>query len=107
MRQKHTVAPFSKFPSVMTIFDGLSNAQFVTLNDIPHSLLFPPETKYSLACAILNSGDHYAGISLDLNISQGNHIYFDGMKKERVQVVSWMILLLNMQRDLKLLNYGM
>ena len=88
MRQRHTVAPFSSCPWVMIILCELQQAQFITLNVILHSLVFPPETRYSLASVILYSGEHYTGISLDLTTSQGNHVYFDGMKKESVQVVS-------------------
>jgi hypothetical protein len=73
----------------MLIFGRLQQAQFITLNDIPCSLLFPPETRYSFACAIMYHGGHYTGISLDLNTSQGNHVICDEMKLVKsVQVVS-------------------
>lgn len=82
------MAPFSACPWVMAILGELKQAQLSTLKDIPHSLLFPTETRYSHACVILYSRAHYNGISLDLNTSHGIHVFYDGTKKEKVQVVS-------------------
>ena len=62
-----------------------------TLNDIPNSVIVPPETQYSLASVILTDGGHFIGISLDIRNSPGIHLVFDGIKykhEERIQVIS-------------------
>jgi hypothetical protein len=64
---------------------------FHTLNDIPKSVLFPPETQYSLASVILTDGGHFIGISLDIRNSPGIHLIFDGIKykhEEKIQFIS-------------------
>jgi hypothetical protein len=63
---------------------------FHTLNDIPKSVVFPPETQYSLACVILSSGLHFRGMSVDSRNSPGIHLFFDGLNvpEERIHIVS-------------------
>ena len=62
---------------------------YTTLNEIPKTVLMPPETHYFLASVILYSGDHYKGLSLDVKNSHGIHISYDGMygEEKRIQVI--------------------
>ena len=87
MRQAHTTASFSSCPWVMAV-DG-DFPIYTTLNEIPKTVLMPPETHYFLASVILYSGDHYIGLSLDVRNSHGIHISYDGMygEEKRIQVI--------------------
>jgi hypothetical protein len=73
---------FASCPWVMVIGGYFQHYNFHTLNDIPKSVLVPPETQYSLACIILTNGGHFRGISLDCQNSPGVHLIFDGIKDE-------------------------
>jgi hypothetical protein len=74
------------------VFRGyFQHYNFHTLNDIPNTVLVPPETQYSLASVILTDGGHFIGISLDIRNSPGIHLIFDGIKhkhEERIQIIS-------------------
>ena len=48
-----TVASFNSCPWVMVVGGFFQHYKSRILNDIPKSVLFPPETQYSLACVIL------------------------------------------------------
>ena len=78
----------------MSVGDGCRwffyHHNFHTLNDIPKSVMFPPETQYSLACVILSDGGHFRGISLDSRNSHGIHLIFDGINEpeKRIQIIS-------------------
>jgi hypothetical protein len=48
-----TVASFNSCPWVMVVGGFSQHYKSHILNDIPKSVLFPPETQYSLACVIL------------------------------------------------------
>jgi hypothetical protein len=88
-RKCHCVASFNSCPWVMVVRGDFQYFNFHTLNDIPKSVMFPPETQYSLACIILTDGGHFIGISLDIRNSPGIHLIFDGIKdKDRIQVIS-------------------
>ena len=75
----------------MVVGGYFQHYNFHNLNDIPKSVLFPPETKYSLACVILTDGRYFRGISLDSRNSPGIHLIFDGIKDEpekKIQIIS-------------------
>jgi hypothetical protein len=61
-----------------------------TLNDIPKSVLAPPQTKYSLASVIISDGGHFRGISLECRNSPGIHVIFDGIleQEKRIHIIS-------------------
>ena len=89
MRQTDNGSSYSICPWVIT-FHG-SFPEYNTLNDIPQTFLFPPETLYSLASVILYSGrgGHYIGVSLDVKNPRGVHVIYDGMlgTAKRVQAI--------------------
>lgn len=89
MRQAQTTASFSSCPWVMTFRGEFS--KYSTLNDIPKTVLMPPETHYFLASVILYNGGHFIGLSLDVKNSQGIHISYDGMSgyedEQRIKVI--------------------
>jgi len=93
MRQTDNGSSYFICPWVIT-FTG-TFPTYNTLNDIPQTFLFPPETSYSLASVILYSGHqgHYIGISLDAKNQRGVHVSYDGMlvMAKRVQPIRWMI----------------
>ena len=78
----------------MSMGDGcrwiFQHYNFHTLNDIPKSVIVPPETQYSLACVILSDGGHFRGISLNSRNLPGIHLIFDGLheQEKRIQIVS-------------------
>ncbi len=84
------MATFNSCPWVMVVGGHFDQYNFHTLNDIPKSVVFPPETQYSLACVILSSGLHFRGMSVDSRNSPGIHLLFDGLNvpEERIQMVS-------------------
>lgn len=90
MRQAQTTASFSSCPWVMTFRGKFPN--YSTLNEIPKTVLMPPETHYFLASIILYDGGHFIGLSLDVKNSQGIHIIYDGMSgyedEQRIKVIS-------------------
>jgi Ubiquitin carboxyl-terminal hydrolase len=90
MRKPHCVANYQSCPWVMVFGAYFQHYSFHTLNDIPKSVMVPPETQYSLACVILSNGAHFRGISLDIRNSPGIHLMFDGINEldERVQIIS-------------------
>ena len=90
MRKSYCVATFNSCPWVMVVGGFFYQYYFHTLNDIPKSVISPPETQYSLACVILSDGGHFRGISLDSRNSHGIHLIFDGINgpKKRIQIVS-------------------
>jgi hypothetical protein len=65
IRKSYCVATFNSCPWVMVVGGHFDQYNFHTLNDIPKSVVFPPETQYSLACVILSSGLHFRGMSVD------------------------------------------
>lgn len=89
MRRTENGSSYVICPWVVT-FTGIFPT-YNTLNDIPQSFLFPPETSYSLACVILHSEHqgHYIGISLDAKNPRGIHVSYDGMlaMAKRVQPI--------------------
>ena len=89
-RKRHCVAAFNSCPWVMVFTGYFQHYNFHTLNDIPKSVLFPPETQYFLASVILTNGGHFIGISLDSRNSPGIHLMFDGMlqPEKRIQTIS-------------------
>ena len=89
IRKSYCVATFNSCPWVMVVGGFFQHYNFHTLNDIPKSVIFPPETQYSLACVILSSGLHFRGISLDSRNSPGIHLIFDGINEpeKRIQIV--------------------
>jgi hypothetical protein len=92
MRKHHCVASFNSCPWVMVVRGYFQHYNFHSLNDIPNSVLFPPDTQYSLASVILTDGGHYIGISLDITNSPiGFTSYLMESKykhEERIQVIS-------------------
>jgi hypothetical protein len=90
-RKRHCVASFNSCPWVMVFRGYFQHYNFHTLNDIPNTVLVPPETQYSLASVILTDGGHFIGISLDIRNSPGIHLIFDGIKHKhegRIQIIS-------------------
>ena len=89
MRRTDNGSSYDICPWVIT-FTG-TFPKYTTLNDIPQTFLFPPETLYSLASVILYSGHggHYIGISLDAKSPRGVHVRYDGMHpmSKRVQPI--------------------
>ena len=89
MRQAQTTASFSSCPWVMTFCGKFS--KYSTLDEIPKTVLMPPETRYFLASVILYDGAHFKGLSLDVKNSQGIHISYDGMSgyedEQRIKVI--------------------
>lgn len=89
MRQSQTTASFSSCPWVITFCGTFPT--YSTLNEIPKTLLMPPETHYFLASVILYDGAHFKGMSLDVKNSQGIHISYDGMSgyedEQRIRVI--------------------
>ena len=89
MRRTNNGSSYDICPWVIT-FTG-TFPTYTTLNDIPQTFLFPPETLYSLASVILYSGHggHYIGISLDAKSPRGVHVRYDGMHpmSKRVQPI--------------------
>jgi hypothetical protein len=89
MRRTANGSSYDICPWVIT-FTG-TFPTYTTLNDIPQTFLFPPETLYSLASVILYSGrgGHYIGISLDAKSPRGVHVSYDGMHgmAKRVQPI--------------------
>jgi hypothetical protein len=85
----------------MIVAGYFQHYNFHTLNDIPKSVLVPPETKYPLASVILTDGGHLRGISLDCRNSPGIHLIFDGIldPEERFKLSVWMILFLKSPPD--------
>jgi hypothetical protein len=90
MRKSYCVATFNSCPWVMVVGGYFQHYNFHTLNDIPKSVIHPPETQYSLACVILSDGGHFKGISLDSRNSPGIHLIFDGLyqQERRIQIIS-------------------
>ena len=84
------MAAFNSCPWVMVFVGYFQHYNFHTLNDIPKSVILPPETQYSLACVILSDGGHFKGISLDSRNSPGIHLIFDGLyqQERRIQIIS-------------------
>jgi len=74
----------------MVVGGYFQHHNFHTLNDIPKSVLVPPETQYSLASVILCNGAYFRGISLDGRNSSGIHLIFDEIHEpeERIQIIS-------------------
>ncbi len=79
IRKSYCVATFHSCPWVMVVGGFFQHYNFHTLNDIPKSVLVPPETQYSLACIILSDGEHFRGISLDSRNPPGILLIFDEM----------------------------
>lgn len=90
MRKSYCVATFNSCPWVMVVGGYFQHYNFHTLNDIPKSVIHPPETQYSLACVILTDGGHFRGISLDSRNLPGIHIIFDGLHEQEksIQIIS-------------------
>ena len=90
IRTSYCVATFNSCPWVMVVGGYFQHYNFHTLNDIPKSVIVPPETQYSLACVILSDGGHFKGISLDKRNSPGIHLIFDGLyqQERRIQIIS-------------------
>ncbi len=75
----------------MILGRNFQHYNFHTLNDIPNSVLFPPETQYSLASVILTDGGHFRGICLNRRNSPQILLIFDGINdepEERIQIIS-------------------
>ncbi len=109
-RKRHCVASFNSCPWVMVVRGDFQHYNFHTLNDIPNSVLFPPETQYSLASVILTDGGHFIGISLDIRNSPGIHLIFDGIKhkhEEKIQIISLEDPLSKIAPRYKVMNYSM
>ena len=90
IRKSYCVATFNSCPWVMVVGGSFDHYNFHTLNDIPKSVIFPPETQYSLACIILRGGQHFRGMSVDSRNSPGVHLIFDGINvpEDMIQIVS-------------------
>ena len=79
----------SSCPWVLVFGTYVQHYNFHTLNNIPKSVLVPPEKQFSLASVTFSNGAHFRGIGVDSRNSPGIHLIFDGMNgpEERIQVV--------------------
>jgi hypothetical protein len=57
-RKCHWLASYNSCPWVLVFGTYFQHDNFHTLNDIPKSVLVPPETQYSLASVIFSNGAH-------------------------------------------------
>jgi|JI7StandDraft_1071085.scaffolds.fasta_scaffold24579_3 hypothetical protein len=109
MRKSYCVATFNSCPWVIVVGGFFQHYNFHTLNDIPKSVILPPETQYSLACVILSDGQHFRGITFDCGNSPGVHLIFDGLHEQvkRNQIISLDDPFSKLPPFMPLWNYGM